>query len=264
MNSILVMAHAADDKKHNIINILVVFGAYVCYFYRFNPKMYLNKIPPSVERDGMFYISRKEIELIKEILNSRDKIAINGRNFFVDSFKSSCSIFFHEDYDGDGDDDNVDLRLEKMGRHHENVWESFDSNNTLPPRKAEEKLICIRFYKENNDDVSFIVDKWKLEGTVGSTKYYTLKKKSSNIYFNTNTLLLKDQKELHVFCTNIECVRTIVNDFPGLSVGILQDHKQVFDFILKKFFNAQEIDFHPRPAYSTTFVDIRGRRVYAP
>ena len=28
MNSILVMAHAADDKKHNIINILVVFGAY--------------------------------------------------------------------------------------------------------------------------------------------------------------------------------------------------------------------------------------------
>ena len=75
------MVHAADDKKHNIINILVVFGAYVCYFYRFNPKMYLNKIPPSVERDGMFYISRKEIELIKEILNSRDKIVINGLHF---------------------------------------------------------------------------------------------------------------------------------------------------------------------------------------
>ena len=41
----------------------------------------LNKIPPSVERDGMFYISRKEIELIKEILNSRDKIVINGLHF---------------------------------------------------------------------------------------------------------------------------------------------------------------------------------------
>ena len=75
-----------------------------------------------------------------------------------------------------------------MNRRHENLW---DPNNTLP-RKAEEKLICIRFYTENNDDVSFLVGKWKLEGTVGSTEYYTLKKKSSNIYFNTrfNTLLL--------------------------------------------------------------------------
>ena len=76
----------------------------VFYFYRFNPKMYLNKIPPSVERDGMFYISRKEIELIKEILNSRDKIVINGLHFFVDSFKSSCNIFYNEDYDGEDDD----------------------------------------------------------------------------------------------------------------------------------------------------------------
>ena len=97
--------------------------------------MYLNKIPPSVERDGMFYISRKEIELIKEILNSRDKIVINGLHFFVDSFKSSCNIFYNEDYDGEDDDDNVEA---KMNRRHENLW---DPNNTLP-RKAEEKLIC--------------------------------------------------------------------------------------------------------------------------